>query len=127
MGAAYAAGIGSGFWSKEWVLHNDDSRSRNSQEFHPKVPPPPPYCLLYSSLKRKPFHVRLTCVFSLWNQAYILVCYMTLALDAVRLGVPCIVCRAACFVNDSLSYGVWSIAGCWIVAWFYSFSLGYAG
>ena len=40
LGAAYAAGIGSGFWSKDWVLHSDGCHAQDSQEFHPKVPTP---------------------------------------------------------------------------------------
>lgn len=38
MGAAFAAGIGSGFWSQDWVLHSDEHTSQGSQDFHPKVP-----------------------------------------------------------------------------------------
>jgi hypothetical protein len=37
MGAAFAAGIGSGFWSKEWVLHGDEHTSQDFQDFQPKV------------------------------------------------------------------------------------------
>ncbi|KAK9907548.1 hypothetical protein WJX75_005787 [Coccomyxa subellipsoidea] len=39
LGAAYAAGIGSGFWSKDWVLHSDGCHAQDSQEFHPKADP----------------------------------------------------------------------------------------
>ncbi len=35
LGAAFAAGIGAGFWAREWVLHQEDSGS--ADEFRPKV------------------------------------------------------------------------------------------
>ncbi len=40
LGAAFAAGIGSGFWTEEWVLHGDACHAQASQEFRPQVPVP---------------------------------------------------------------------------------------
>ncbi|CAL8463144.1 g2678 [Coccomyxa elongata] len=39
LGAAFAAGIGSGFWTKEWVLHSDACHAQDSQEFRPQADP----------------------------------------------------------------------------------------
>jgi hypothetical protein len=36
LGAAFAAGIGSGFWTREWVLHGDHE-DHFADEFLPKV------------------------------------------------------------------------------------------
>lgn len=37
LGAAYAAGIGIGFWDTKWVLHHAESEHHDSATFHPST------------------------------------------------------------------------------------------